>query len=149
MTIATLFIIIGFAILVLDLMFLGVNFLMFAGVGAIATGAISSLGFIPEGEHSLYYHFALFAVLTALNMILLWKPMKRFQNNVAKQETTSDLVGLKLVTNSEVTHLSGTVRYSGLDWPVRLDSSVPEGTTLPSGKEVEVVAVSGNEMIVK
>lgn len=149
MTIATLFIVIGFAMLVLDLMLLGVNFIMFAGIGAIFTGVLSSFGIIPDGDLSIYYHFAVFAVVTALDMALLWKPMKRFQNNVSKEETSSDLVGLKLLANSDITHSKGTVRHSGLDWSARLDDSLPKDHIIPDGTEIEVVSVRGNKMIVK
>jgi membrane protein implicated in regulation of membrane protease activity len=46
-----------------------------------------------------------------------------------------------------MTHDHGSVSYSGIDWPARLDPAITE--TIPVGNRALVVAVEGSLLFVK
>lgn len=145
--ITNMLLIAGFIMLIIDLAFIGVNFIMFAGIGAIITGMISYLNIIPEDDYQMYYYIVLYAVVTGLAILFLWKPMQKMQNQNPKNES-SDMVGVKVKTTTEITLVSGQVSYSGTTWLAILDDNF-SSEPIPSDIEVTVTKVAGNTLFVK
>lgn len=147
MNITNILLIAGFVMLIIDLAFIGVNFIMFAGIGAIITGMISYLNIIPDGDYQMYYYVVLYAVVTGLTIAGLWKPMQKMQNQVPKDES-SDMIGVTVKTTQETTLLSGQVSYSGTTWLAILDDNF-SSEAIPENTNVTVTKVSGNTLFVK
>ena len=92
--------------------------LLFFAIASFITGLLISLGVLSGWEMEI---FAL-GILTALTTLLLWKPLKKFQNSGGGADTSSDMIGKQVPASSDITSSTGTIRYSGIDWNSRLDS---------------------------
>ena len=131
----------GFAMLAAEVLLFGFTTIifLFAGLGALASGLLMSVGVIPE---TWIAGTACFGIATGVSSTLLWKPLKAMQDKSAPpQKTTNDIVGLEFVLTEDVSHTStGNYRYSGIDWKVEIDagSTVNE---LAKGERVVVVSV--------
>jgi membrane protein implicated in regulation of membrane protease activity len=126
----------------LALMGLGGPLLFFA-IACFLTAVLISLGLISGWEAEAFT----VGILTAATTLLLWKPLKRFQNSGGGADTSSDMIGKQVTTRSEVTSNSGSVRYSGIDWNSRLAEGLQ--VNIPAGTACEIVGVAGNVMLVK
>jgi hypothetical protein len=118
--------------------------LLFFALAALATGLLVSMGMISGWEAE----FLAVGILSALIALVLWKPLKRFQNDKPTTDNSSDMIGLKLAVSTEITSLTGTVRYSGINWNARLADSGDQ-ISLPVNSQCEIVAILGNTMLVK
>lgn len=147
----TSFFILGMALLIIDLIFLGVNVLVFIGFGAVITSGIASLNIFPDNESLLPYLIAVWAISSIIITVVLWKPLKNFQNKTATSDTSSDLIGKQLKVISAITlNVDGKVRFSGIDWNAKADSDfVNSGDTLEINSEITVTKVIGNVLYVK
>jgi membrane protein implicated in regulation of membrane protease activity len=117
--------------------------LLFLALGCVITGVMVSLGVISGWELEVLS----VAVLTTLSAILLWKPLKKFQNSGVDRDTASDMIGKVLPVTGLITRDQGTVSYSGIDWQARLDADHLEPVIV--GGRVEVVAVQGSLLLVR
>lgn len=128
---------VGFLLLAIEVLVMGMasGVLLFAGLGALATGILIQVGVLPEtwvaGVSSL-------GISSGVITILLWKPLRRIQGNRAPgKDTSSDLIGLEFVAEQDITALTpGSQRYSGIQWRVELD------------KDAGVEAVRAGERVV-
>ncbi|MDW3094423.1 MAG: NfeD family protein [Gammaproteobacteria bacterium] len=118
--------------------------LLFFAIASFITGVLISLGLLSGWEMEI---FAL-GVLTALTTLLLWKPLKKFQNSGGGADTSSDMIGKQVPASSEITSSNGTIRYSGIDWNSRLDSRA-DVDSIADGAQCMITSVDGNVMIVK
>jgi membrane protein implicated in regulation of membrane protease activity len=118
--------------------------LLFFAIASFITGLLISLGALSSWEMEI---FAL-GVLTALTTLLLWKPLKNFQNSGGGADTSSDMIGKQVSASSEITLVKGTIRYSGIDWNSRLDAGATV-TSIANGEQCVITSVDGNVMIVK
>ncbi len=118
--------------------------LLFFAMASLVTGILVSLGFV-EGWQSEILSVGL---LTALIAIILWKPLKAFQNSKDRTDNSSDMIGLMVPASSEISVSSGSIRYSGIDWQARLtdDANVK---LISEQSQCEIVAITGNTMLVK
>jgi len=118
--------------------------LLFFAMASLVTGILVSLGFV-EGWQSEILSVGL---LTALIAIILWKPLKAFQNSKDRTDNSSDMIGLTVPASSEISVSSGSIRYSGIDWQARLtdDANVE---LISEQSQCEIVAITGNTMLVK
>jgi membrane protein implicated in regulation of membrane protease activity len=126
----------------LTLMGLGGPLLFFA-IACFLTAILISLGLISGWEAEAFT----VGVLTAAITLLLWKPLKRFQNSGGGADTSSDMIGKQVTTSSEVSSSSGSIRYSGIDWNSRLAEGLQ--VNIPTDTACEIVGVEGNIMLVK
>jgi len=126
----------------LTVMGLGGPMLFFA-IACFITGLSVSFGLVSGWESELFT----IGVLTGLIAVLLWPPLKRFQNSGGGPDTSSDMIGEKVPSSSEITHSSGSIRYSGIDWNSRL-SSKSDIDSIPNGAMCIIEGVEGNVMIV-
>ena len=139
------FYLIGGVSLVIELAILGLGGpLLFFGMAAFITGALSGLGVITGWEAEIFT----VGIITATLAIVLWKPLKKFQNSGGGPDTSSDMIGLKVPATTNINQSSGKIRYSGIDWSARLskdagvDSIAAEQLCLIDG-------VEGTGMLVK
>jgi len=92
--------------------------LLFFASASFLTGILISLGIISGWETEVF----VLSVLTLLIAMVLWKPLKKFQNSGGGADTSSDMIGRQVAASDEITSISGRIRYSGIDWTSRLDS---------------------------
>ena len=121
--------------------------ILFAGIGALVTGLLMTMGVLPE---TWIAGVSSFGLSTGIVSILLWKPMRRLQNdNVSPQSNSSDLIGYEFVLQEDISPMkTGHHRYSGIDWTVELDPSAA-ADSLPAGKRVKVASVDAGIFRVK
>jgi membrane protein implicated in regulation of membrane protease activity len=139
------FYLIGGVSLIVELAILGLGGpLLFFGIAAFITGALSGLGVITGWESEIFT----VGVCTAILAIVLWKPLKNFQNSGGGPDTSSDMIGLKVPASSIINQSSGKIRYSGIDWNARLcDDAGVESITAED--VCTIVGVEGTTMLVK
>lgn len=136
-------IIVGLALLVIEVMVLGFStfVLFFVGLAAVITGGLMRIGVVPD---SMLAALSSIGVLTALLAIFLWRPLKSIQNNVERKKVTSDLVGHSFILKDAVSMSSNPVhRYSGIDWQLSSEKELPAGTL------VEVTGVAVGKFIIQ
>lgn len=123
-------IIIGLALLVIEIVVLGFStfVLFFVGIAAVITGGLLYIGVLPD---SLLSALSSTAFFTALLAIFLWRPLKSMQNKVESKKVTSDLVGHSFVLMENVAPgLSPIYRYSGIDWKLISHEELNSGTSV-------------------
>tara|TARA_R110002096_G_scaffold125111_5_gene270479 strand:+ start:1145 stop:1621 length:477 start_codon:yes stop_codon:yes gene_type:complete len=118
--------------------------LLFIAIASFITGILIGLGVISGWEMEIFT----LGILTAITTLLLWKPLKNFQNSGGGADTSSDMIGRQVTASSEISTSSGTIRYSGIDWNSRLDSHAGVDA-IANGAKCTITSVDGNIMIVK
>lgn len=131
----------GFALLAAEVLLFGFTTIifLFAGLGALTSGLLMSVGLIPE---TWIAGTASFGIATGIISALLWKPLMSMQNRAEPpKKPTSDIVGLEFVLMDDITTTSpGSHRYSGVDWQVEIDRS-SEASEISKGDHVRVASV--------
>jgi len=131
----------GFVILILEVILLGLatGVLLFAGLGALLTGILMQMGFLPE---DWLIGFASFGISSGIVTVLLWRPLKRLQGSrTPEKDRSSDLIGLEFVLSRDIDIQNpGKTRYSGIDWKVEV-SSESGVQSIAAGALVTVAAV--------
>ena len=130
---------------IIELTIMGVGGpLLFFAIASVVTGLLVSVGVVSGWEAEVL----VVGVLTLITAVLLWKPLKNFQNSGGGADTSSDMIGRQVSTSAEVTAGGGSIRFSGVDWSARLakDCGVE---SMPLDSLCEIVAVDGNVMVVK
>lgn len=129
---------------VLELSVLGMSGpLLFLALSCLLTGVMVSSGIIRGWEMEILS----VGVLAALSAILLWKPLRQFQNAGGGRDTSSDMIGKVLLVTRVITRDQGTVAYSGIDWQARLEAASDEPVAV--GSRAHVVAVEGALLLVR
>jgi membrane protein implicated in regulation of membrane protease activity len=118
--------------------------LLFFAIASFITGILISIGLISGWEAEVFT----LGILTAAITVLLWKPLKNFQNSGGGADTSSDMIGRAVPSSSEISDTGGSIRYSGIDWNSRLseDAGVE---SIAEGEQCVIAAVVGNVMLVK
>lgn len=131
----------GFIMLAAEVLLFGFTtiILLFAGLGALATGLLMMTGVLAETWTA---GLSCFGISTGLISAVLWQPLKSMQNSGAPpQKQTSDLIGHEFVLQQPVTATqTGRHRYSGVDWKIELDDSAGVAR-LEAGTRVVVASV--------
>lgn len=131
----------GFALLAAEVLLFGFGTIifLFAGLGAVITGLLMSVGVVPE---TWVAGTASFGISTGISSAILWKPLMAMQNkSTQKREQTSDIVGLEFVLEQDIgITTAGNYRYSGMDWKVEIDSNSALDA-ISKGQRVVVAAV--------
>lgn len=118
--------------------------LLFFAIASLFTGILVSTGLLNEWQTQV---FAV-GILTAITAIILWKPLKKFQNSKTTTDSSSDMIGLKVPASTDISATSGSIRYSGINWNARLAEN--GSVDIINNKSLcEIVAISGNTMLVK
>ena len=109
-----------------------------------ATAILISAGLISGWE----LEFFIAAVLTALIALLLWRPLKNFQNSGGGTDTSSDMISRVVTASKDITPEEGAIRYSGIDWQARIEAGTDE-MFITEGDQCIITSVDGNVMLVK
>lgn len=139
----------GFALLAMEVLVFGFStiILLFAGIGAIATGLLMTVGVLAETWTA---GLSCFGIATGISSALLWQPMKRLQNgSVSKSGLSSDFIGIDFILNEDVSVTKpGKHPYSGVEWRVEIDKN-SEQDSFVKGDRVEVTSVDAGVFRVK
>jgi inner membrane protein len=139
------FYLIGGLSLVIELTILGMSGpLLFLGIAAFITGALSSLGVISGWEAEIFT----LGVTTTVLALVLWKPLKKFQNAGGGPDSSSDMIGLNVPASTSISKASGKIRYSGIDWNARISSTAGIDTIDPQ-QMCTIVGIEGTTMLVE
>ena len=145
MNITILWLAAGIALIIFDVLHLGGVGLLFAGLGAIITGAAIQLGLLDVAN--TVNQWIVFFASTAIMAALLWKPVQKFRlssrggyNNIVGETAFVGSNGLS-ARGSEVTW-SGTIMKAELAKGTNIEK-------LDAGAQVTVVEVKGATLIVK
>ena len=120
---------------------------LFAGLGALTTGVLMSLGVLPEtwvaGVSST-------GISTGIITALLWRTLKNLQGNRPRQkDNSSDLIGHSFVLEGDIAMDSpGSTHYSGITWKVEIDNDAGVDN-IDAGQRVVVTSVEVGEFKVK
>lgn len=117
--------------------------LLFFALSCLITGVLVSLGLISGWEMEVLA----VGLLSITSAILLWKPFKNYQNSKEAPNTSSDMIGRRLLVKTAISEDAGSVAYSGIEWQARLAANTT-GSIAP-GAHAEVVAVDGALLLVK
>lgn len=121
----------GFATFILTLL----------GLAMVTTGTLLYFGVFEPSTANILISVA---VTTAIYSLLLWKPLKRLQEQRQENKVSSDLTGMSFVINEDISPESpGKYHYSGIDWKVETQEVITSGT------EVEVIDLQVGTMTVK
>ena len=130
--------------LLLELSVLGMSGpLLFFSLSCLLTGLLVSVGVVSGWEMEVL----LVGLFTFGSAFLLWKPFKKYQNSKEAPNTSSDMIGRRLLVKTAVSQDAGSVAYSGIEWQARLAADAT-GNIAP-GAHAEVVAVDGSLLLVK
>ncbi|MFT7561545.1 MAG: hypothetical protein ACI93R_003474 [Flavobacteriales bacterium] len=117
--------------------------LLFFAIACFITGMLSNFGILSGWESEVFS----VGLLTGLIALVLWKPLKKFQNSSPKPDTSSDLIGRHVPCVDEITITGGSVRHSGINWNARLASGC-NVESIPSDSHCEITGVDGNVVLV-
>ena len=118
--------------------------LLFFAMASFITGVLIGTGLISAWEVELF----VLGLLTVIITVVLWKPLKRFQDSGGGADTSSDMIGRQVPAASEITETGGSIRYSGINWNSRLDSEAGV-VSIAEGDSCVISSVDGNVMLVK
>jgi len=118
--------------------------LLFFAIASLFTGILVDMEVLNDWQSQVLS----VGVISAIMALILWKPLKKFQNAKAETDTSSDMIGLQVLTSSDITTTSGTIRYSGIDWQARLADDV-NTELINEQSQCKIVAITGNTMLVK
>ncbi len=139
----------GFALLAIEVLVFGFStiILLFAGIGAVTTGLLMSVGVLPETWTA---GLASFGIATGISAALLWRPMQKLQNSSAsKSGQSSDFIGIDFILTQDISVTEpGKHPYSGVEWRVEIDKD-SEHDSLMKGDRVEVTSVDAGIFRVK
>lgn len=118
--------------------------LLFFAIASFTTAILISIGLISGWEVEIFT----LGVVTAATALLLWKPLKRFQNSGDGSDNSSDMIGRQVPVSKTVSQAEGSIRYSGINWNSRLDEGAGV-ESIDEGQLCIITAVDGNIMLVK
>ncbi|MCL6415703.1 NfeD family protein [Aestuariirhabdus sp. Z084] len=120
---------------------------LFAGLGALASGALMSLTLIPETWTA---GVACTGISTGIITALLWRPLKRLQGGRKSQkDNSSDFIGHEFVLESDISATQpGSTLYSGITWKVEVDHKAGV-SEIKAGQRVAVTSVDVGRFRVK
>lgn len=120
--------IIGIALLAIEIVVLGFStfVLFFVGAAAVVTSGLLYIGLIPD---SMLAALLCTAIITAISAALLWKPLKNMQAKVDTTKAKGDLVGHRFILVEDVApEMTPIYRYSGIDWKLKANEHLVSGT---------------------
>lgn len=138
-----LFLLAGIAF-VIELTVMGLSGLvLFFAIGCFITGILTYTGVLNSWEAEVFS----VGLLSSLAALILWKPLKRFQSKAVPTDESSDMSGRQVPCAEAITVSGGAIRYSGINWPARLDPS-SNVDAIEQGEHCVITKVDGNVMLV-
>ena len=133
----------GIVLLIIEVVVMGFStfILTFIGLSLVITGTGVYLGMLSGDLMTIVISNAIVASVVA---IVLWKPLKRFQNKVDTTPVSNDLVGITFTLAQDIdASTAGKHRLSGVEWQVKSHSAITAGSNVIVDKaEVGVLWVS-------
>ena len=102
----------------LSIMGLGGPLLFFA-IASLITGILVDIGLLNDWQSQVFT----VGILSAITALILWKPLKKFQNTKTATDNSSDMIGLQVPASADITATNGSIRYSGISWNARLTNN--------------------------
>lgn len=130
----------GFTMLVIEVVTgFTTGVFLFAGLGALTTGALMSFGVLPE---TWIAGVSCTGISSGIITSLLWKPLKNLQGNrPTEKDNSSDLIGHEFVVESDIAvNKPGSTNYSGISWKVEIDKDAGIDS-IEAGQRVSVSSV--------
>ena len=118
--------------------------LLFFAIASLITGILVNFGLLNDWQTQVLA----VGILTAITALILWKPLKKFQNTKTATDNSSDMIGLRVPASADITATDGSIRYSGINWNARLSESC-NVEKIDDKSLCEIVAIKGNTMLVK
>ncbi|AYM88472.1 activity regulator of membrane protease YbbK [Pseudoalteromonas agarivorans] len=135
--------VIGIIALIIEVTVLGLStiILLFLGLSLLTSGLLMVAGVLPETITAALWSNT---IITAVLALLLWKPMKRMQENVDSKQINSDFADLTFVLAKDVSDKEITThQYSGISWQLKSTQPISAGTkVVVVKKEVGVMWVA-------
>ncbi len=139
-----LFLLAGIAFVV-ELTVMGLSgLILFFAIGCFITGVLTHFGVISGWESEVFS----VGLLTFISALLLWKPLTRFQAREIPKDESSDMTGREVVCAETINKAGGSIRYSGINWPARIDPDT-DSDIINNGETCIITRVDGNIMLVK
>ena len=132
--------VVGFALLAAEVVTgFTVGVFLFAGLGALTTGGLMSLGVLPQ---TWVAGIACTGISTGVITALLWQQLKKLQGDrPVEKDNSSDLVGHSFIIENEILKTKpGITNYSGISWRVEIDDAAGVDT-IKAGQRVIVSSV--------
>lgn len=120
--------ILGILTLTVEVLLLGfATFVLFyLGLSLVLSGGLMLLGVLPDTLSAALWSNVL---LTGLSAAILWKPMRRMQENRQPQELKTDFADRQFVLEEDVDARGlSEHRYSGVNWKLKSQEPIPAGT---------------------
>ena len=130
----------GFAMLAIEVVTgFSSGVFLFAGLGAITTGALMGFTLLPE---TWIAGVSCTGISTGVITALLWKQLKKLQGDrPIEKDNSSDLVGHEFIVETDITvDKPGVTHYSGISWRVEIDDDAGVDT-IQAGQRVSVSSV--------
>lgn len=130
----------GFTMLVIEVITgFTTGVFLFAGLGALTTGALMSFGVLPE---TWIAGVSCTGISSGIITSLLWKPLKNLQGDrPIEKDNSSDLTGHEFVVESDIAvNKPGSTNYSGISWKVEIDKDAGIDS-IEAGQRVSVSSV--------
>ena len=130
----------GFTMLVIEVVTgFTTGVFLFAGLGALTTGALMSFGVLPE---TWIAGVSCTGISSGIITSLLWKPLKNLQGDrPTEKDNSSDLIGHEFVVESDIAvNKPGSTNYSGISWKVEIDKDAGINS-IEAGQRVSVSSV--------
>lgn len=138
----------GFTMLVIEVVTgFTTGVFLFAGLGALTTGALMSFGVLPE---TWIAGVSCTGISSGIITSLLWKPLKNLQGDrPTEKDNSSDLIGHEFVVESDIAvNKPGSTNYSGISWKVEIDKDAGIDS-IEAGQRVSVSSVEVGAFKVK
>ncbi len=154
MAIATIWLLAGAALIILEVITAPGLGIFLAGLGAMSTALVINAGIVAE--ESVVAQFAWAFAFTVIWIAILWKPLKNFRaagrNKLSPDDSKehSDMVGTTAIVskNGLARGMQGQVVWSGtLMSAVLAEQSGVD--SVPEGAQVKIVSVSGTTLTVQ
>jgi len=137
---AEFWLMLGFAMLAIEVVTgFTTGVFLFAGLGALTTGALMSFAVLPE---TWIAGVSCTGISSGIITSLLWKPLKNLQDDSPiEKDNSSDLIGHEFVVESDIAvNKPGSTHYSGITWKVEIDKDAGIDT-IQAGQRVSVSSV--------
>lgn len=135
--------VIGIIALIIEVTVLGLStiILLLLGLSLLTSGLLMVVGVLPE---SITVALWSNTFITAVLALLLWKPMKRMQENVDSKQINSDFADLTFVLAKDISDNEITTHhYSGISWQLKSTQPISAGTkVIVVKKEVGIMWVA-------
>lgn len=125
-----LLITLGLVLLIIEAALLGFStfILTFVGLATVVTGILVYAGSLPV---QLMLILLTTAICTTVFALILWKPLKRFQDRKDTHNVKNDFIGMEFVITESIDVGSSTMhKLSGIQWQVKSKEAIPAGASV-------------------